>query len=69
MPEAVERLRVFQKATTTAITRTLSLLTLGPMMTFWFCTMDACKRQGYTATPLGAFLSSGGAALVASSRP
>ena len=28
MPEAVERLRVFQKATTTAITRTLSLLTL-----------------------------------------
>jgi len=34
------------------------------MMTFWFCTMDACKRQGYTATPLGAFLSSGGAALV-----
>jgi hypothetical protein len=39
------------------------------MMTFWFCTMEACKRQGYTATPLGAFVSSGGAALVVSSRP
>ena len=44
-------------------------ISLGPMMTFWFCTMEACKRQGYTATPLGAFVSSGGAALVASSRP
>ena len=55
--------------TLTLLTLTLTLLTLGPMMTFWFCTMEACKRQGYTATPLGAFVSSGGAALVASSRP
>ena len=44
-------------------------MSVGPMMTFWFCTMEACKRQGYTATPPGAFVSSGGAALVASSRP
>lgn len=36
----------------------------GPMMTFWFCAMEAAKRQGLTVNPLGAFLSSGGAALV-----
>ena len=36
----------------------------GPMMTFWFCTMEACKRQGLTESQLGAFVSSGGAALV-----
>jgi solute carrier family 25 carnitine/acylcarnitine transporter 20/29 len=36
----------------------------GPMMTFWFCSMDACKRNGLTSTPLGAFVCSGGAALV-----
>lgn len=36
----------------------------GPMMTFWFCAMDVCKRNGVTATPAGAFIASGGAALV-----
>ena len=35
-----------------------------PMMTFWFCTMDACKRNGLTSTPLGQFVCSGGAAMV-----
>ena len=35
-----------------------------PMMTFWFCAMDACKRNGLTSSPLGQFLCSGGAALV-----
>ena len=36
----------------------------GPMMTFWFCAFDACKRHGYTSSTLGMFLSSGGCALV-----
>lgn len=35
-----------------------------PMMTFWFCSMDACKRNGYTRSALGQFICSGGSALV-----
>eukprot|EP00929_Paragymnodinium_shiwhaense_P005344 TRINITY_DN107174_c0_g1_i1.p1 TRINITY_DN107174_c0_g1~~TRINITY_DN107174_c0_g1_i1.p1 ORF type:complete len:311 (+),score=37.89 TRINITY_DN107174_c0_g1_i1:104-934(+) len=36
----------------------------GPMQTFYFCTFDACKRNGLTTTPLGQFICSGGAAMV-----
>ena len=43
---------------------TLQWARTGPMMTFWFCAMDAAKRNGVTATPMGAFFSSGGAALI-----
>ena len=43
---------------------TLQWLRTGPMMTFWFCAMDVSKRNGLTSSPLGAFLCSGGWALV-----
>lgn len=36
----------------------------GPMMTFWFCAMDVCKRNGLTSTPSGQFVCGGGAAMV-----
>mmetsp|Transcript_13386 Transcript_13386/g.39837 ORF Transcript_13386/g.39837 Transcript_13386/m.39837 type:complete len:276 (+) Transcript_13386:240-1067(+) len=36
----------------------------GPMMTLYFCLFDACKRNGYAATPAGQFFSSGGCALL-----
>ena len=36
----------------------------GPMMTFYFCAFDMCKRKGYTQTALGQFISSGGCALL-----
>lgn len=36
----------------------------GPMMTFWFCCMDAAKRNGITSTPVGNFCAGGGAAVV-----
>mmetsp|Transcript_20951 Transcript_20951/g.64477 ORF Transcript_20951/g.64477 Transcript_20951/m.64477 type:complete len:275 (+) Transcript_20951:426-1250(+) len=36
----------------------------GPMMTLYFCLFDACKRNGYAATPVGQFFSSGGCALL-----
>jgi len=39
-------------------------LRTGPMMTFYFCTFDMCKRNGYTQTVLGQFLSSGGCSLL-----
>ena len=42
----------------------LQWLRTGPMMTFWFCAMDVFKRNGYTSTPLGQFVCSGGAAVV-----
>lgn len=42
----------------------LQWLRTGPMMTFYFCSFDMCKRNGYTNTLFGQFLSSGGCALV-----
>jgi len=42
----------------------LQWLRTGPMMTFYFCTFDMCKRNGYAQTSVGQFLSSGGCALV-----
>ena len=39
-------------------------LRTGPMMTFWFCSMDVCKRNGLTSSLAGQFVCSGGAALV-----
>ena len=35
-----------------------------PMQTFWFCSTDACKRNGLMKTPMGQFVCSGGAAML-----
>ena len=43
---------------------TLQWLRTAPMMTFWFCAMDVSKRRGWLSSPQGAFLCSGGWALV-----